>query len=1652
MPHLKQRSLSKILLLLLIVAASCVICLYHHSENQAREVRGQEVGPLASGFHSATISSNKTNQANEAHAVEAYHKLPLSFVANEGQADSQVKFYSRGERYGLFLTPTEVVLALRKVSTRNPVKDAGLKEENDTTESALQQVGETSVLRMRLKGANPQPHVEGIDELPGKVNHFAGTSPDKWRTDIAAYARVRYEGVYPGIDMMYYGNQGQLEYDFVVAPGADPEVIGLDFAGVKGVAIDDSGELVIKIGDSEIRQLRPVAYQEVEGQRQEIASQFIIGEGGQVKFSLGQYDAGKPLVIDPVLVYSTYLGGTFSDSAYGIVVDASGNAYLTGTTYSTNFPITSGAFQTRTVGIGNNFAQTDAFVTKLNSAGNAAIYSTYLGGTDAVVDFDDYFIGPSHGNDEARSIAVDSAGNVYLAGTTTATRDFPVTQGAYQTTFQRNGATSTEDAFVSKLSAAGNALIYSTRLGGLDSDHAFAIGIDNGGNAYVTGATQSPDFPATFGAFSPNTSNAFAIKLNQTGTALAYSRLLGGGVGYAIAVDASGNAYLAGQSYSANFTVTPGAFQTVSPGGNNGFVTKINPAGDALLYSTFLGGSRDDEIKGIAIDASGNAFVGGYTDFRNFPTTAGALMTIGNGVLGGGPFVTKLNSAGSALIYSTYMSGGNITGLVVNASAEAYVTGTAEANLTTTNDAFQQTPGGSSDAFVSRLNASGSGLLYSTYLGGSGQDHGTCIAMDNAGAVYIAGLTYSTNFPLTLDTFQTTPSGNQFDIGSFVAKIGEATTAQTYRIRGRLADNNGNGVARARVLLEGSPGGTQFTDANGNYSFGSLTPGNSYSVTPSSPFYDFNPQSRTFNNLSADQTADFNATVRRFSISGLVKDSNGTPLVGVTMTLGGAQSATTQTDASGSFTFSDLSAVGNYTVTPSKLNYVFSPFRLTFTNLEGNKTANFTGQLVYSISGQVLDPAGRGVSGISLTITNGFGSGSTTTNSTGNYSFVNLPAGDNYTVTPENADYIFAPTTQSFNNLSGNQTANFTATYRYGSISGRVTDSDGRAIYNVLVTLSGAQNITTRTDGNGNYSFFRLLKGNNYTLSASEFGYTLSPAPTNITITEDHTVNFTATLKKLKPFTPGNILVTSGIIFSGKYLAEYTPGGTLVQDIIVPFPTANNGNISYYAGDLVVDKNGEVEIYNGSDAASYLTGYNFQQQAWRHHTYPGWNPWVSYHTSDGIATFGNYVYVTDATTNDFGQPTQTQGIIRIDLSDYSSQRYAGELRFCHLTVGLDGLLYGIVGGTTGNQLNAYNPTTMQLVKTVYLTDFQNSPQNVHQIAVNRTGEIFATAFAVHHFDASGKMVKSLQLPGNLTDIEISNDNRIAAATGGTVTLLDESLNIIGSFNAPNGAGHLAFTNTNPIDEARFFVRQHYTDFLNRAPDPDGLTYWAEQITGNSFNAPAPCPPNTPTCEHIRRISVSAAFFVENEFQRTGGFVYRFYKASYGTRPTFQQFNADRSLVPENAQLEQNKQAFASAWVQRPEFIARYPATLSGPAFVDALLLTVLNNSGVDLSNQRANLINDFNVGGRALVVRQVAEHASFVQAEYNAAFVLMQYFGYLQRDPDDGGYQFWLGILNNRVPGNFRAMVCAFLTSAEYQQRFGSVVTRFNTDCAVVGP
>jgi hypothetical protein len=344
------------------------------------------------------------------------------------------------------------------------------------------------------------------------------------------------------------------------------------------------------------------------------------------------------------------------------------------------------------------------------------------------------------------------------------------------------------------------------------------------------------------------------------------------------------------------------------------------------------------------------------------------------------------------------------------------------------------------------------------------------------------------------------------------------------------------------------------------------------------------------------------------------------------------------------------------------------------------------------------------------------------------------------------------------------------------------------------------------------------------------------------------------------------------------------------------------------------------------------------------------------------------------------------------------------------------------------------------------------------VNITTAGSDFDTTLGVYTVNAQGTLALIAQNDDVNTNGGIYTSTVTFNATAGTTYMI-----AVDGYNDGSGAenGNITLNwsasnctlPSNPIDGASFFVSQHYQDFLGRTADAGGLQYWSEQITGNSSNAPSPCVQGDTICENVRRISVSAAFFVENEFQRTGGFVYRFYAASYGTRPTYQQFNSDRALVFEGTGLEARKQAFAAAWIQRPEFIAAYPASLNtADSFVDAILLKVLTNSGVDLSSQRASLLNDYVVGGRAQVVRSVADNATFAQAEYNAAFVSMQYFGYLKRNPDDGGYNFWLGILNDRVPNNYRAMVCAFLTSTEYQQRFGTTITRSNNDCSFVGP
>ena len=745
-------------------------------------MRGLSRLALCFALFSIGVASAEAAQAssNAAHAQPApltgkadaaanYGKLPLSFEANRGQADPQVRYLSHGGGYALFLTGDEAVLALRKpgkTGGRAQGKAPAFKED---------------MVRMQLVGANPSPHIAGEQRLPGTANYFIGNDPEKWHTEVPAFAKVRYGNVYPDVDLVYYGNQERLEYDFVVAPGGDPRSILLHFAGGTRLKLSSAGDLQVITADGEITFQKPSVYQQNKEMRVNVPGQFALHGANTVGFKLGAYNRAKPLVIDPVLAYSTYFGGSNGgnyggDYVAGIAVDSSGNTYITGQADSTDFPVTQGSYQTAKYG-------SVAFIAKLNPDGTELLYSTYVGGTD--------------GGDYATGIAVDGAGDAYITGATEPEGVFPVTPGAFQTV-----TGGYEDAFVTKLNPTGTALIYSTYLGGSLPDYGYAIAVNGSGNAYVTGYTDSLNFPVTSGAYqtvnnapSGDSINAFVTELNDTGTALVYSTYLGGNGGFggargdygaAIALDKSGDAYVAGWTYSTNFPVTEGAFQAVnnaaSGEGRNAFVTALNPTGSALLYSTYLGGSNNDNGYGIAVDSSGDAYVTGSTLSDNFPVTQGAFQTTRSPSAIGYPFVTKLNSTGSALVYSTFVGDSDTTlgavdsgnAIAVDQFGDAFVTGTeVSTGFPVTSDALQATDPGGSNAFVLQLNPSGSALLYSTYFGGSQTDYGKAIAIDATGDVYIAGQTLSSDLPITGGAFQPNDNGStNGDPNGFVAKLG----------------------------------------------------------------------------------------------------------------------------------------------------------------------------------------------------------------------------------------------------------------------------------------------------------------------------------------------------------------------------------------------------------------------------------------------------------------------------------------------------------------------------------------------------------------------------------------------------------------------------------------------------------------------------------------------------------------------------------------------------------------------------------------------------------------------------------------------------------------------------------------------------------------
>ncbi len=743
---------------------------------------------VAPWFGAGTIAITHHIQGRAFHAVggkktafsKVFQRLPLYFVANKGQMNPAVLFYESGPGHTTFFTREGIVLGLEKLGGQNGGGDHG--RENLTSprgKSFAEKLGRphVSYLFIAMPGMNKNVKIEAQGVQKGKLNYFLGNDPNKWNTDIPTYKAVIYRNVYPGIDIRFYGNNRGLEYDIIVKPGADPSAVRFRYSGARDVRVGRKGNLCIDVAGGRLIEQKPTVYQRVCGQKVLRRGVFVVRKDPKVLrstaglagvfaghrsyvcgFHLGHYDRKAPLIVDPSLVYSTYLGGSgqYGDCANAIVSDPSGNAYVTGFTSSVDFPTTSGVFQTTL-----KSTQWNVFVTKIASDGASLVYSTFLGGS---------------GFDCAKAIAIDSSENVYVTGYTAST-DFPTSS----TAFQKKLNSTYENAFVTEISADGTALVYSTYLGGNGGDSANGIVVSSSGNAYVTGFTSSTDFPCTLGAFQNQLKswegNAFVTEVAAGGSGLVYSTYLGGTVfdcASSIAIDGSGNAYVTGDTYSADFPVTPGCFQgKFKSTQGNAFVTEIAPGGVGLVYSTFLGGSCCDNGSSIAVDNSGNAYITGQTSSIDFPVTPGCFQgkiksTQGNA------FVTEIAPGGAGLVYSTYLGGSaadGAEGIAIDLFGNVFVTGWTRSNdFPLTCDAGQTSLKSSyENGFVSEIGEGGSNLIYSTYLGGGGSDTGQGISIDSSGNGYVAGYTNSTDFPVTGAAVQTSCKSNSGNC--FVAKI-----------------------------------------------------------------------------------------------------------------------------------------------------------------------------------------------------------------------------------------------------------------------------------------------------------------------------------------------------------------------------------------------------------------------------------------------------------------------------------------------------------------------------------------------------------------------------------------------------------------------------------------------------------------------------------------------------------------------------------------------------------------------------------------------------------------------------------------------------------------------------------------------------------------
>ncbi len=702
--------------------------------------------------------------STRAQAVHSFltSNMPLCFEVNRGQVDGSARFMARGAAYQFLISPTEAVVTLRKHENSNT------SSERIAVEVPAASATQFRSVRLQFVGANPQAIVSGEKEMKARVNYFIGNDPSKWQAGVSLFERVRVEDIYPGIAVVHYGNQKELEYDFIIAPHADPSHITVRFTGADRVGVSGSGELVLTLGDEEIRQPKPKIYQTVQGMRKEIEGGYYLADDRTMKFRVGEYDQSLALTIDPVLSYSTFIGGAKEDIGWAVVVDASGDLYLSGETRSPQFYASAASFQTNLAGTTDNHG--DAFIMKVDNSVTQLRYFTYLGGKTA---------------DSALALAVDGAGSAYLAGYTDST-NFPVRSEVFANlSGQANVFTGIKpvDAFVAKLDPSGSNLLFSTYIGGGAIDAAYGIALDSQTNVYVTGYTLSTNFPTrnTIRTNQSGNGDVFIAKLDIANTNLIYSALFGGtnqDVGADIATDATGKVFVTGYTSSTNFPVN-NAVQSLLNNTTNAstafdaFALCLDPALDSLVYSTFIGGTNDDFGFRLALDNAQGVYVTGATKSPDFVRSSTNLPSgvASNGIVAD-VMVVKLESTGARSYSAMFGGAGRDEGwdIAVDSSGSAWVVGLTASTRFPTNAAnslLRGTNSGGLDVFVSKLNPAGTALDFSAYFGGSKDDMGYGITLDPAGNAYVVGETSSLNFP-TNDPGQFSLAGKN---DAFVFKI-----------------------------------------------------------------------------------------------------------------------------------------------------------------------------------------------------------------------------------------------------------------------------------------------------------------------------------------------------------------------------------------------------------------------------------------------------------------------------------------------------------------------------------------------------------------------------------------------------------------------------------------------------------------------------------------------------------------------------------------------------------------------------------------------------------------------------------------------------------------------------------------------------------------